>query len=259
LAVAINLDCRAKNIKARKSYTILAIFFPIIVGIIYAVKRKALQKAFKVCGSCKNKVDGYANKCPFCGGYTLYEYKNPKAKLLSSISIALCVIGIICGVLSNIVSAPSYYKYIQNYISSSEDYDEDVDDIDSSYSGLYYDRNHIAYSNSSNVVFYDSDGNSYVIDEEGASYYCNETKQTYDCVCCYVDSDGYFCYIDDGSLSPVDDDPYAYVEYYDNDGNEDIVVENVTYQDKDGNKYYLAQYVSWTYSGSLCINGETVE
>jgi hypothetical protein len=258
MALAINLDCRAKNIKARKSFTILSLLFPIIVGIIYAVKRKGLQKEFKFCATCKNKVDAYANKCPFCGGYTLYEFKNPKAKTFQKISIVLCVVSIICGVVSTVIDAPSYVKNFQKNVNSysDNDYEEYEDDIDSDYSELSYDRNHIAYSNPYDVLFYDKDGNSYVSDENEAYFDNTDTNETYETKYCFVDGDGYFCYINDGSLSPLDDDPYAYI-YYDEDDNAKVI--NATYANKDGNRYYLAKYVSWTYSGSLCVNGETVE
>lgn len=255
IAVAINLDCRAKNIGARVSYTVLALFFPLIVGIVYAAKRKGAQKAFKICGTCKNKVGAYANKCPHCGGYTLYEYKNPNAKTLSLISIILCVVGCICFVVSTVISFPDYVKTARETINEYSNYDdsEEYDDIDSSYSSLSYDRNGTAYSSPYDVLYYDEDGNTYTFDID---FINTQSGEHYNSDYCFVDSDGYFCYIDDGSLEPISDDNYSYTDY-DENGNEIVI--HVSYQDNGGNKYYAAEYVSWNYSGTLSINGETVE
>lgn len=255
IAVAINLDCRAKNIGARVSYTVLALFFPLIVGIVYAAKRKGAQKTFKICGTCKNKVGAYANKCPHCGGYTLYEYKNPNAKTLSLISIILCVVGCICFVVSTVISFPDYVKTARETINEYSNYDdsEEYDDIDSSYSSLSYDRSGIAYSNLYDILYYDKDGNTYTFDID---FINTQSGEHYNSDYCFVDSDGYFCYIDDGSLEPISDDNYSYTDY-DENGNEIVIP--VSYQDNGGNKYYAAEYVSWNYSGTLSINGETVE
>lgn len=255
LAVAINLDCRARNIGARRKYTILALFFPLIVGIVYAINRKSAQKAFKVCGTCKNKVGAYTNKCPHCGGYSLFEYKNPKAKPLTIISIILCVAGSICFVVSTVVSFPTYIKNAKEAVNEYSDYgeNEEYDDIDSNYSELSYDRNGTAYSNPYDVLYYDKDGNTYSLDVDFVN---TQTGENYNINSSFVDSDGYFCYIDDGSLEPLPDDPLSFFDY-DENGNEIAV--NVTYQNSNGDKYYAAQYVSWNYSGALTINGEIVE
>lgn len=249
MAVAINLDCRAKNINARRSYTVLALFFPLIVGIIYAIKRKGAQKAFKICGTCKNKVGAYANKCPHCGGYTLYEYKNPKGKTLSVISIILCVVGSVCFVVSNVISFPDYVKTAKETINDYDTYDE-ADDTLNNYSSLFYDRNGVAYSDPYDVLYYDRDGNTYNISDGG--FINTQTQERYDSKYCFADSDGYFCYIDDGSLEPLADDELSYTDY-DENGNEIVI--NVTYQDSNGNRYYAAEYVNWDYSGNMDIDG----
>lgn len=255
MAVAVNLDCRARNIMARKSYTILALFFPLIVGIVYAVKRKGAQKASKICGGCKNKVGPYANKCPHCGSYTLYEYKNPKAKTLSIISIILCVIGCVCFVFSSVVSFPDYVETAKETVNGyvNDDEYEEYDDTDIGYSELSYDRSGVAYSNPYDVLYYDRDGNTYTLDGD---FMNTQTQERYASDGCFVDSEGYFCYIDNGSLTVLSDDPFSYTDY--DDSGKEIAV-NVTYQDSDGNKYYSAQYVSWNYSGTMIVNGETVE
>ncbi|MBQ8981820.1 MAG: hypothetical protein IJ077_09460, partial [Eubacterium sp.] len=45
--LALNIDCREQNFKSTTLFTVLAFFFPIITGIIYAVLKKKEKPAKK--------------------------------------------------------------------------------------------------------------------------------------------------------------------------------------------------------------------
>lgn len=206
-ALAINLDCRARNLAQRKMFTVLALFFPIIIAIIYAIRRKSLQKAFKVCSKCGTKADPYATNCPKCGGYMLLEYKNPKEKTLKTISIILCVLAVASLIGNQVVGVPDAIKEAKSQIGeivgnpvADDEEEEDTEDYFVNDSGLWYDRNGIAYSDYENVKFYDKNGKEYhsslgdeeflvagIVDEDGKEY---EFKKS------FIDEDGYFCYGD---------------------------------------------------------------
>lgn len=236
IPLSINLDCRARNLAQRKLFTILSFFFPVLIGIIYAIRRKSLQKAFKVCSKCGSKADPYAANCPKCGGYMLLEYKNPKAKMLKTISIVLCVVGVLAYSAGEFIGLPSYIDEIKEQILAITEGDvgdaEDDDDYIIDEGGLWYDRNGIAYSNYYSIKFYDENGKEYyfetdedvydiigVLDEDGNKYEYDKS---------FINEDGYFCYGVEAEL-----------------GDDGIFV------DSDGNKYYLTNEVNWTYSGEM--------
>lgn len=239
MAISINLDCRARNIGARKTYTIFAIFFPVIIGIIYAVKRKGAQKAFKICGKCGKKVNSYAGKCPYCSSIALYEYKNPHAKTLKIISIVLCVIAIGSYVISNAITLPdtieAYQKEMENYINGETAEDEEYFEDEIMEGGLGYDRNGLAYSDISSVVFYDKNDNKFTY--SNGKFINKDTLEQLDASKCFVDAQGYFYYLENNSLTSDDE---------------------ITFKDKDGTVYYPAELASWNYSSQLLINGEKV-
>lgn len=261
-AVAINLDCRAKNIGARKIYTILSIFFPVVGGIFYAFKRKTAPKAFKVCKTCGNQVGTYTNTCPHCGGLFLAEYENPKKKTLEKVSIIICVLAIISYAVPTAIDIPDYSKTIKEYISGEENpdndyYDEYENDDVITGSDLCYDRDGRAYSNEYAVLYHNRDGAMYKhIYDDGEDYFMNTKSgnriQTNEA---FVDSEGYFVVIKEG-LTHVENDPYTYTISADNESEAKAI--DVTYQDEDGNVYYLATEASWNYSGNLLICGNTL-
>lgn len=272
LAIAINLDCRARNIGARKIYTVLTVFFPAIIGIVYAIKRKGEKKELKVCRSCGTKASAYSAKCPKCGGLFLMDYTPPKAKQLKTASIILCVIALIAFGVNQAYSLPSEIEDIKSEIMGAEnpedveeDYVDDYGDSIISSSGLFYDKNGYAYSNYEDVEFYDINGNTYIhvnidnkTDATTKNHFKNtETGEELFIGCCYVDSDGYFCFIDDNSLSPLSNDKYEY--YAQTDNEEQVELVNVTFEDKDGNLYYRADQVSWTYPSKMLIQGEEID
>lgn len=231
IPLSINFDCRARNLAQRRLFTILCIFFPVIMGIVYAIRRKSLQKAFKVCSKCGSKADPYATNCPKCGGYMLLEYKNPKAKMLKTISIVLCVAGALSYCVGEFVGMPSYIDELKDKLYDVTEFkkDEMVEDEEYLYEDnvLLYDRNGIAYSDYYSIKFYDKDGNVYKIDAESADF-ADENGKHYPFNNCFVDEDGYFTYFE--TAPQIDDYGKCMVE------------------DK---IYYQADFVSWNYSGGL--------
>lgn len=236
LALAINLDCRAKNIGARKAFTILTAIFPIIFGITYAIRRKGLRKEFKVCHACGAKASATANHCPQCASHFLVEYKNPKAKSLQAISIALCVVGLICFCANEFVNLPEL-EGVLNSASDSDYYDYEILYDEYPYDE-YYDMKGNAYQNGDDVLLYDRDDNKYQFVDNGEDdyYYKSQTTgEEFDSMLCFVDSDGYFYYDEDNELNF--------------DG-------NIGYTNIDGNIYFYALETTWDPDGSLCdING----
>lgn len=240
IAVAINLDCRAENLAQRKSFTILALFFPLIMGIVYAVKRKSMQKAFKVCSKCGSKADPYANSCPKCGGYMLLEYKNPKRKTLKIISIVLCVVGVISYGVSYFVTIPGeevyqekVWSFFNDKLDSVEDeLDEGEEPVEDS-SVLIYDKKGIAYSDYRKVKYYDRNDMEYtcVYFASGDDIVCykDANGKEYKYEYCVIDEDGYFVY------------------------DEEIEVDELGIYHKKGSdkKYYSPFEVTWNYSGQL--------
>lgn len=228
IPLAINFDMRARNLAQRKKLTILSFFFPLIVGIVYAIKRKGMQKAFKVCSKCGTHADPYAPKCPKCGGYMLLEYKNPKEKMLKVISIILCVIGVASYCVNEVYAAPSYLEELRSKAELLVGLDEaDVDDESDLLmledDELHYDRNGIAYTGWVNVKYFDRNGVEYhkeysendgviVLDSENNAYEYNK---------CFIDEEGYLCYDVDTS---------------------------------EGKTYYSLDEIYWDYSGQLHLN-----
>lgn len=230
MCLAINLDCRAKNIGNRKIYTVLAFFFPIIVGIVYCIKRKGEKSALKICASCGQIEPAQRRQCTKCGSLTLVEYKNPKAKKLNIISIILCVVACVSLVISSGASVYSQRDTIKQIVSGEYDeeskdqyeYEEPVVEQE-----LMYDKNGIAYSDSWDIKFYDKNDKvyhkSYVCDD---SYFVDEEENQYQNEQCFVDKDGIF-YIDDKKTKLPE------IKY----------PANEVYWDYTGTMYYLGEVV----------------
>lgn len=231
MCLAINLDCRAKNIGNRKIYTVLAFFFPIIVGIVYCIKRKGEKSALKICASCGQIEPAQRRQCTKCGSLTLVEYKNPKAKKLNIISVILCVVACVSLVISSGASVYSQRDTIKQIISGEYDeeskdqyeYEEPVVEQE-----LMYDKNGIAYSDWDDIKYFDINNNVY-------------HKE-------YVEDVAYF----------VDAQNKSFIEYQcvvDKEGN--------LYIDKDAQNVpkpnYPAIEVSWDYTGTMYYLGEVVE
>lgn len=264
LSVAVFLDCKAKNIAAKASYTIATFFFPVIGGIVYATKRKSAQKAFKICKTCGKKVGAHTNTCPSCGGLFLAEYKPPKEKMLKTISIILCVLAVAFEGVYLVIDFPDQIAAVKEIASEDEDYaeeteneyDYDDDDIELAGSELYYDRDGRAYSNELSVLYFSEDGASYKYIDEESCFANTESGNRVNADDAYVNADGYFCIIKEG-MTHLEDDPYTYTISAGDDGTEPVTVD-VTYSDKEGKIYYRATEATWNYSGETLICGNTL-
>lgn len=264
LAVAVFLDCKAKNIAAKASFTIAVFFFPVIGGIVYATKRKSAQKAFKICKTCGKKVGAHTNTCPSCGGLFLAEYKSPKEKLLKTISIILCVFAVAFEAVYIAAYLPSEINSIKEIASEDKDYSEELeneydydDDIELGSSELYYDRDGRAYSNELSVLYFSENGASYKYIDEENCFANTESGNRINADDAYVNSDGYFCIIKEG-ITHLEDDPYTYTISAGEDGTEPVTV-NVTYSDEEGGIYYRATEATWNYSGEILICGNALK
>ncbi len=264
LTIAVFLDCKAKNIAAKASYTIATFFFPVLAGIIYAVKRKTAQKAFKICKTCGKRVGAHTNTCPSCGGLFLAEYKPPKEKLLKTISIILCVIAVAGEAVYMVIDLPSQIDEVKEMISDNADYDGEVeneydydDDIELGSSELYYDRDGRAYSNESSVLYFSESEESYKYIAEENCFINTESGNKIQSDDSYVNGEGYFCIIKEG-MTHLEDDPYTYTISAGTDGTQPVTVD-VTFSDEEGNIYYRATEATWNYSGETLICGNTLK
>lgn len=234
MALALNLDCRARNIGARRLYTILGFVFPIIVGIIYAIKRKGLRSEYKICHACGTKTRADLRRCSKCGSVNLYEYENPKKKLFTIISIILCVASVVCFC----VYEASEFEAQQEALKAIADgeYEDDAEDEIISDDEFYYDAKGIAHTSIDNMKYYTADGEEY----------------TYNQICemsnAFIGEDNFLYFIEREELTPVENSDFSY-EYY--DGEDTAYTATVEYKDKDGKSFYLATAVKWDYSCRL--------
>lgn len=194
MAVAVELDCRARNIKAKTAYSLLTFFFPIIVGIVYACTRKNAQKI-------SNEP----------------VYNSQKLAKRSVIVFIIAVIAIAAA------SGIEIYSVFSTVSDTIDDADETV----------YYDMKGNEYENLQDIILYDTDGNSYeyIIDEDtyDSSYINQTTGESYEYYNCYLTMDGYFYYDEDESIQINDD----LSTYSDTDGTEYYSATGV-YWDADG-------------------------
>lgn len=166
MAIAVEQDCRARNIKAKTTYSLLTFFFPIIVGVVYACTRKNAQK--------------------------ISDEPVPNAQKLAKKSVALFVVAVIAFIAAGGLQ-------IYSIVTAANDYVDGIDDI------AYYDMKGNEYENIEEVLLYDADGNVYEYSLDENSYVNRTTGDSYDSYMCYVTKDGYFYYDEDGSIEASDD------------------------------------------------------
>lgn len=238
IVVALNLACRARNIAARRKYTILAIFFPLIMCIIYLIRRKGEKIEKKQCASCGNIEPMGRNQCSKCGGFTLVEYKNPKAKMLKTIAIVLIIVGLLAeGV--QFAGVPAQVKEMMNIAQGIEDGEDVIDPFEEwDDETVCYDKNANAYSSRYDVVYYDKDGGQYTVEYEEEYYVADENGNKYAICNCYIDKDGCFVYDENATENNVFMDEFL---------------------DKNGEICYKLVAVTWDYTGQMLVNGETLE
>ena len=271
MALAVNFDCRARNLKSTSLFTALTLFFPVIVGIVYAAVRTTAEPNEKYCAACNLRFDGSAKICPTCGSASLMPALKPNAKQLAKTGVTLCIIGIIVfvigfasGTASGVIAAKTEREVEENY--SEEDIEKWADDFVKDYFDedgetttaaegstdeeegttsfndvldnlTFYDRNGKAYDSAEKVPFYDRDGNVYLFrqtkeNKKIVQWYENKaTGEKLDSKKCFVDRDGYFVYDAKGEFTLSEDHLIA--------------------TDKDGNQYSPASIVIWGKEGNM--------
>lgn len=231
IAIAINNDAAARDLKKGKTYAVLAFFFPLIVGIIYGCIRKKMEKIHpKVCNECCNYVGENVRVCPYCSSKRFSKYYNDKSDKLKKSAVIFTVLAVVLYIAGVVVGATAVMPLTQSIIG------DDNALPNASASGFsYYDREGNSYTDPDDVIFYAKDGSQFVStkDETYKTYFVNtkDEAQRYDGLKCFVDKDGYFVYDNDGA----------------------IVLEDNLFKAKDseGNIYYPAEIVTWNSSGEI--------
>ena len=146
MALAVEADCRAKNIKEKTAYTVLTFFFPVIVGIVYACTRNSAKRNTKVCAHCNLIVDGDIAACPSCQCPSFYYPPVPEEKQLVKKSMILFAVAAILYVgtqvfantavsylvrssdwLNNFKNGTSQYEWFDDF-DYFDDFDPDADE-----------------------------------------------------------------------------------------------------------------------------------
>ena len=217
-ALAINADCRARGM-ASTAYTVLSVFFPVITGIVYAIKRNKNVSAQSL---VKKSIVFFVIAAIFFAGST--------ATFAASRAVAKKVNSEISEPLE--ISDEEAQKIADKAL---EEFAKNNGDTGSITEGLrYYDRDGKAYDSPDKVPFYDRDGNvyHYITDEQVRIFFENEkTGEKLESEKCFVDGDGYFVYDKNGELT------------FDSDF--------LTATDSDGNKYSPAALVIWNSDGKM--------
>lgn len=224
--LAIGYDCKAKAVKSRTTYMVLAFFFPIIVTIVY------------LCNKSKYNLAAAEMEIPD------RESNSKKRKTCVIIAIVLYVCATILG---SVFGFNVSTKIIE--LAESPEFSEEMDEMFSDFEDMldirygfevdgekvYYDMKGNAYKTGEEVPFYDKDGNAFIYKEteEFDCYLVNgETK--YDYYYCYVTPEGYLIYDKNDSFEIVDENFDGATKYNDNSGNPCYSATDISW-DADGN------------------------
>ena len=272
-ALAVNFDCRSRNLKSTSLFTLLTALFPIITGIVYACVRNNAEVNKKRCTYCGVVIDGAATQCPQCQSVNFENAVSQNAPQLAKKSVVLFVVAAVIFALS--VGAGTEAGIMSNRITkdikenyTDEEIENTVDDIleefskkqesttasdstaekETTTSGTnetttfdgdltnltYYDRNGKAYDAPDKVPFYDKDGNVYKMKQD-------ENLKSW--------------FVKDGSDKKleyskcfVDKDGYF---IYDEKDELTQSADSFIAKDKDGNEYSPAALVLWTKDGRM--------
>lgn len=269
IMLTIGFDLKSKGSENTTVWMLLAFFFPVITGIVYAFKRNSIVPDVpKTCTNCNSVVNAKAVFCTNCGGNSFVSFPVADSeKNIKNKNVAL-TIGIIAIVISITFSALSFASLINSFGSLDgfvdrfldetfdddwEDYygyDYDVDYYELDRYGyevdgktVYYDMKGNTYSNANDVLFYSSDSTVYKFDGDDCEFETNGGTE-YDMYYCYVDENGYLYFDKNDRLF------YSTYENY--------------YLDAGGNRFYDAESVSWnaegkmvdTYTGNIIVPKE---
>lgn len=279
IMLTIGFDLKVHGKKDRALWMVLSFFFPVIVGIVYLIKRNSYKNnAPKICLNCNTPASPDAVFCTNCGGTNLQSAKNPETDKNEKSRNTTFIIGIVSLVLSVTLSITALAFTISSFGGLDEllnnvigyidddnydfDFDSDYDfDLDNYFDEDYYgykdtEINHYAYTSNGNAVYYDMKGNAYFNSSEVLYYDKNDVAYRYDkadgefesTVNDDVEINAYYCYIDkDGYLYYDSDDLLEWQDEYDENADE----YSGYYCDVLGNKYYDVMDVSWNSEGKL--------
>lgn len=129
---AIYYDSRALGIKKYTANVVLAVFFPVIIGVIHICTRKnALKVVPKLCVTCNATVPYEMPSCPNCGNTYFVDYvmanhdKNKKiAKIMTIIAVICCAITIAVTVGINGIATKLVNQYFSNPNSFFDEFEE---------------------------------------------------------------------------------------------------------------------------------------
>lgn len=224
--LAIGFDCKAKNVKSRTAYMVLAFFFPVIVAIVY------------LCNKNKYNMAAAEQEIP-------NREKDAKSgKICTILAIIFMVASITCSgiyaasMVKTLMSADLPGDLMQDLENlTGENFFDDTGirygfNVDGK--TVYYDMNGKAYENSAEVPFYDKDGNAYTytIDNKYNEYLVDATGKKIDYYLAFVGADGYVVFDETNSFGINDD-----LDYVDTNGNVCYTAYDVSW-DADGNMIY---------------------
>ena len=249
IAFSINADCKARDLKSTTAFSVLAFFFPVIVGIVYAFARNSAQKNNhpKLCTNCNMTVNEAEFACPKCGNTNLSVWADPNAPKLKKKSINLFIIAIVIYVVAIIFTTVFTVKVMIDVAENPQEFEDSIygliDEFEQ-YEALgdyddnivFYDKLGNQYDDWDDVVYYDKDGNKYILavdDDSYLGFFVNiETKEKYPSENCFVDEEGNFVYFENPDALTMNDD-------------------YISYTDAEGKIYYDASNAVWDADGNL--------
>ncbi|MCM1509074.1 MAG: hypothetical protein NC177_18340 [Ruminococcus flavefaciens] len=245
--LVIFFSTRYRNGEHKPLYYIIALFFPLIVLIVFAVKRKEMNGVgMKVCPSCHRKYPKEFVTCYQCN----IELPPYNAKKQNSQKVAAIIMSVVFALsfaftaLQTGLAVAETMLYPFTGLMEDNDCYEDYEDYeadgalsqrkgfkDENGETCYYDMKGNAYSDPDEVALYTKDGVKYVYSNATENYRGTDGKSV-DLFSAYVDENGFFVEVDCERLT------------FDKGG----------WTDANGNKYYDANFVSWDKDGKLIEN-----
>ena len=269
----MNYTAKYKNHDLSVAWYILAVFFPVPVAIVFAIKsRKFRHENTKVCPQCGDKYPETFSMCSRCL-IDLPELDDPKRMKKKKLGKIFCASFWVVTLATIVTFAMLFVTIIEETFSMLE-YE---DALNPSYriglynendEYLYYDKEGNTYTEANAVVLYGKDGEVYTpVVESGIfdaifsgeskyeyiSCYTDSKGNEYDSYECYVDEDGYF-YFDEECEIVWDTSDYSEEELENIEERFDSITYcyyHDVYIDDEGNKYYYADNASWNEKGEL--------
>ncbi|MCM1365386.1 MAG: hypothetical protein NC122_06605 [Faecalibacterium sp.] len=242
--LVIFFSTKYRNGEHKVIYYVLAVFFPIIALIVFAIKRKEMNGVgMKVCPSCHRKYPQEFVTCYQCN-IELPPFNAKKKNAEKTAAIVLSVVFAFTFAFSLVENVTYIADTVITMISGISD-DNDYEDWygngysyrkgfkDESGEICYYDMKGNAYSDPDEVALYNKDGVKFVF-SNATEMYQGTDGTSINAFNAYVDETGYIISLDYDEL-------YAGVNGY---------------VDEDGNKYYDAMSVSWDKDGKMITEWE---